>query len=66
MNDGVLAVGEPIIRSALEVLRGYHDVKDGGAPAKEIDRLRRAEDLTCKAVSEFRRLTLNQQPLVRH
>ncbi|MCO7540147.1 hypothetical protein [Pseudomonas sp. VA159-2] len=55
VSDEVVAVGEPIIRSALEALHAYHDAKDGGATAGEIERLRRAADLACHAVSEFQK-----------
>lgn len=66
VSDEVMAVGEPIIRSALEALRAYHDAKYGGAPAEEIERLRRSADLACKAVSDFRHSISTKQPLVRH
>lgn len=35
VNDNVVAVGEPIIRNALEALRAYHDAKDGGLRPKK-------------------------------
>lgn len=54
-SDEVIAAGEPIIRAALEALRAYHDAKDGGAPAEELERLRRAADAACDSVSIFRR-----------
>jgi hypothetical protein len=60
VSDDVVAVGEPIIRNALEALRAYHDAKDGGAPVEEIERLRRAADSACRALSEFQRSKLKR------
>lgn len=61
-----VATGELIVRSALEALRAYHAAMDDGAPAEEVERLRRSADIACRAVSDFRRTMLDKQPLVSH
>lgn len=66
VDDQVVAVGEPIIRNALEALRAYHDAKDCGAPAEEIERLRRAADSACKAVTQFQRTILTDSAPAGH
>lgn len=39
--EGIIEAGEPMIREAIEALRIYHNAQDAGAPAEEVERLRR-------------------------
>ncbi|MOA69503.1 hypothetical protein D3C78_1977340 [compost metagenome] len=38
--EGMIEVGEPLIREAIEALRTYHNAQAAGVPVEEIERLR--------------------------
>lgn len=60
-DDKIIATGEPLVRKALEALRAYHDAKDGGAPAAEVERLREIAESASKSLSVFQRDALDSQ-----
>lgn len=55
-----------MIREAIEALRTYHNAQDAGAPAEEVERLRRIAESAYQAVTDYQLYALGHQPLVRH
>ncbi|MCU7237167.1 hypothetical protein OC929_03820 [Pseudomonas peradeniyensis] len=60
-EDPILEIGEPLVRQALEALRAYHDARDGGAPAEEVERLRQIAESASKSLSIFQRDALHSK-----
>jgi len=46
--------GELRLREALEAIKAHKDAKDGGAPTREVERLRLLADELYEAVIEYR------------
>ncbi len=44
---------EPLIQQVIDAIRQYHDAKDLGAPAEEVERLRVLSESLYQAVSDY-------------
>lgn len=64
--DGMLLAGEPLMQEAINALRLYHETKDSGAPAAEVERLRQLAASAFQAVTDYQLYALGHQPLTRH
>ncbi|MBF8727531.1 hypothetical protein [Pseudomonas putida] len=45
--------GEPLIAQSMEALKRYWEARDFGAPAEEVERLRRHSESLAQAVSDY-------------
>lgn len=50
---GMVEAGEPLIQQAIDAMREYHQAKDCGAPAEEVERLRLLAESLFQAVSDY-------------
>lgn len=51
--NGLVAVGEPLIRETIEATRAYRQAEAEGRPEAEIERLRLIADSLYQAVTEY-------------
>ncbi|MNP17267.1 hypothetical protein D3C76_1096960 [compost metagenome] len=56
----------PMYTDAVEALRHYHEAKDEGLPAEEVERLRLQAESLFQAVTDYQLHALGSQDLVRH
>lgn len=57
--EGIVVVGEPLIRQAIEATRAYHRAEADGRPAKEVERLRVLADFLYQAVMDYQLRAIN-------
>lgn len=50
---GISKAGEQLIQQAIDATRKYHEAKDMGAPAAEVERLKLLADSLYQTVTEF-------------
>lgn len=51
--QGLAEAGDQLIQQAIDATRKYHEAKDMGAPAVEVQRLKLLADSLYQAVTEF-------------
>lgn len=51
--QGLAEAGDQLIQQAIDATRKYHEAKDMGAPAAEVERLKLLADSLYQAVTEF-------------
>lgn len=51
--QGLAEAGDQLIQQAIDATRKYHEAKDMGAPAAEVERLKSLADSLYQAVTEF-------------
>lgn len=44
---------DPLVQQVADAMREYHDAKDAGAPAEEVERLRLLAESLFQALSDF-------------
>lgn len=59
---GIVEAGEPLIQQAIDAIRKYHEAKDMGAPAAEVERLRLLADSLYQAVTDYQLLAAGHPP----
>lgn len=50
---GIVLAGEQLIQQSIDATRKYHEAKDMGAPAAEVERLKLLADSLYQAVTEY-------------
>lgn len=50
---GMVEAGEPLIQQAIDTMREYHQAKDCGAPAEEVERLRLLAESLFQLVCDY-------------
>ncbi|MNE97077.1 hypothetical protein D3C77_729450 [compost metagenome] len=68
MDDlrGKMAAGEPLMQQAISAMKRYHEAKDLGTPAEEVERLRLEAESLMQAVSEYQQSVLGGPKATRH
>lgn len=61
-----MAAGEPLMQQAMDAMRRYHDAKDLGATAEDVERLRLEVESLMQAVSEYQQAVLGGPSATRH
>jgi hypothetical protein len=56
----------PMFTNAVDALRRYHEAKDDGLPAQEVERLRLLAESQFQAITDYQLHALGVQNLVRH
>lgn len=51
--QGLAEAGDQLIQQAIDATRKYHEAKDMGAPAAEVERLKLLADSLYQAVAEY-------------
>lgn len=64
--DAMIMPDDPAVIDAIEALKRYHQAKESGKPAVEVERLRREAEQQFQAINDYQLAALGHQPLVRH
>ncbi|KIY42457.1 hypothetical protein TZ03_01920 [Pseudomonas sp. 10-1B] len=51
--QGMIVVGEPLMRQALEAMRAYQDAESAGYPAEEAECLKKLAESLFQAVADY-------------
>lgn len=57
---------DPIMLTAIEAMKHYHEAQETGKPEAEVERLRLQAEQAFRSVNDYQLAALGHQPLIRH